>query len=261
MSLTYKDVKAAYEARQVLAKTNNPSVTREGDRTFLVGREQHVYSQQEILLKPSTMWSVHGEWDHRIIELYYPPGVSHYCYRNPHKQYIGFVDSIGMQRFYVMPDKGLRLQRDGSSYKVMNAVQDYQIDVDRAAAKEAREPAEKLITFVDNLWYMVDCPPDHERVWYISANLPNHEDTAAWMTYIKEAKFARYGHLEKSTVLQKIRDRYTSQELAYKITPLPSTMRHHNRHWAMVPHLRAAGKLAPFEGPIKKKRERAKRSH
>jgi hypothetical protein len=140
----------------------------------------------------------------------------------------------------------------------MNPELDYRIEVDRAKAKEARKPAEDMLNFVSNLWDLIPELPYGQRPWHAPSQIPDVEDRSTWHEYLNGMKNAQYGSFAKSTVMQKLRDHFTKDALAFKVTVVPDTKVDHTEHWSQVETLRVAGMLEQFEGPVKKKKVRKK---
>lgn len=255
MALDYKTVKACADARKLLEEYDiYPH--RENLRTYKVGRL--TYSQQEVHIPQLLNNWAHNQYDHRVLELIFPEGVRHHCFRSPNKEYISFKDANGTDRYYVVPPEGLRIHQVGHFYQVRNPVNDYHIEVDRVKAREARKPAEDLYNYVDTLWDMVPslywadqaCPKRRIK------EVPEIGDTQGWYDYVNAAKNATYDRIQKSTALAELRKKFTGEALAFNISVVPNNRMDHTAHWGRIDELRAAGRLEQFEGKVKKKRKR-----
>jgi hypothetical protein len=263
--LDYQTVKACFDAQRLLAAHNDPHPQKLGDRTYGLGQRSYystppfqvVYSQQEIVICPSVAYK---DWALEKLMESYPDGVTREFYRSPDKEYISFLDVTGVRRYNLIPEDGIRIQADGSGYKVMNPVQDYHISVDRAKAAEARKPAEDLYDYINTLWDMVPDPASYnDRPSYGPGELPAIDDRDKWYEYVYAAKWSKYDTIAKSTVLARIRSEYTEKALAYKVTPVPDTETSHSAHWDKLEDLRKAGMLEPYEGKFKPKKKRVKK--
>jgi hypothetical protein len=253
MGLDYKTLADYAKARALIDKIESENLSRNtiwieqsGDRTCQVGRVR--YSPQEILILPDRS---RDDWYPSYI---LPHGISRILTKTPNKEYIYFDDSQGVKRHYLVPEGGLRLRKRGSSYEVINPVQDYSISVDRTAARKAREDVEEFINYIRTIWNVVMCPPYNERPYSRNLDsLPDYDDKDAWFQYLLGAKYPKYGgSLTLDTVLQKIRNKKTQEALAYHVVPVPDTKMDHTEHWYMIDALRAAGKLEKWEGKRKK---------
>jgi hypothetical protein len=256
MALDYKTVKALTDAQTIVARNRGLSPTKIGDRTYELtdyNCPRVIYSQQEITIHP--WWETRYGCDDRAARVY-PGGVRRISYSNPLKEYVAFHDAGGTARFYLVPEEGLRIQRDGEGYKAMNAPQDYHIEVDRAKAKEARKPAEELYDAINILWDMIPEPEDwDDRSYQPQDFLPAiAADREAWYAYVLAAKYPKYGSLSKAVVLGKIRQHYTDEALAFSITRVPDTRTDHTEHWGRIDELRRAGALLEFEGRQRRKK-------
>lgn len=259
MGLDYKTVKELYDAQELLKACGHMTITKEGDRKYSTQGGYYessiVYSQQEFVINPSRHTYREAETTRLLAR--YPEGVGRVYVRTPYKEYVSFNDSTGVLRFYLIPAGGLRIQRDGAGYKVMNPVRDYRITVDRVKAKEARKPAEDLLQFVSNLWDMIPEIMDYkQRPTYTPTKVPDINDRTTWHDYLNGMKNGRYDRYAKSTTMARLRAHFTQGDLAYQITEVPDTKVDHTEHWVQLDALRAAGMLEKFEGPVKKKRRK-----
>lgn len=258
--LDYKIVKACYDANKLLSKYGIRPV-KISDRVYQVDRwglgSGTVYSQQEVTIFRESSFP-RSDFERNYQHNRYPAGIKHIVFKYPEKQYISFADSAGTTRYYVIPRAGLRIKPDGPGYKAMNPMQDYHIEVDRAAAKASRKQVEDLIEYLTVMWDLIPAPESYnDRPQYTSDVIPEGDcGRELWFDYLLAAKYARYGSLALSTVLSRIRDHYTEKALAYQVTPVPDTKTDHTEHWNKLDSLRDAGKLVMYEGKPRKKRKK-----
>jgi hypothetical protein len=263
--LTYQRIKEAYDAIQLIRAMPggmswwSPSVVpypvndqAKGGRSYVIHNgSKIVYSQQQVVIEQSGQTSV-SDYDKFL-----PVGVTRVQYRGPLKEYVTFLDVSGTRRYYYVPrNYGLRLVRNGNSYICANPLVDYRIEVDRAKAKTAREEANELLEYLAAIWDIQTVPVDYQRPWRPDDYMPAmNDDRDKWHEYLLSWKYAQRGSVSKDTCLKKIRDRYTSDSLAYKITVVPDTTTDHTSHWGMLGELRKAGLLKQYEdknGQVKK---------
>lgn len=259
MALDYQTVVNVVKAKELIQKSPfNPwnwwtFPDRKGDRSVCVGPV--TYSPQEILIQPMP-----HTYDLYYDSAYLPTGVTRTLTKSPNKEYISFKDAKGVDRYYLIPEEGIRLKKKGGTYIVTNPVQDYSISVDRALARKAREDAEELIEYVTLLWnVLIDTPPEHERPNHKPdmEAMPSKDQKEEWFQFLLAAKYPRYDYgWTLGTLQQKIRDKCTKDALAYAVEPVPTTRMDHTQHWKMLDALRAAGRLEQYEGKPKPKRKR-----
>lgn len=261
MGLDYKTVKACYDAQALLVKEGRIEPGKIGDRTYELnlgyyrGAGKISYSQQEITIYPSNLYR---DYDCDNVIRMYPERVGRTFFSNPWKEYIYFYDRDGILRYYLTHHKGLRIQRDGDGYKAINPVQDYRIEVDRVKAKKAREPVEELYNYIASLWDMIEAPDNYnDRPWSVPAILPSMDEREAWHGYLLACKYARRGSMSRETAMTKMRQHFTAESLAYKVTAVPDTRTDHTGHWARLYDIRKAGMLSRWENKNGTKKKKA----
>lgn len=262
ISLDYALAKKIFEAEEFLRQYKENYTTYDqayftqlGKRTVEVETRgfRAQYSQQEIRIFPRG--KSYRAYSLEQADLVYPDGVTPKIITTPHhKEYVAVRQPDGSDLYYLIPAGGLRLQRNGGgTFKVVNPINDYRIEIDRKKAKEAREKYEELIKFIKTLWDLIDEPPMGDRPNTVPSTLPNPDDRTAWHNYLLGCKWARWKRISLDTLIKQIYGNLSAEENAYKVSLVPNTQTDCTDHYYKLEELRVAGALEKFEGKKRKK--------
>lgn len=176
----------------------------------------------------------------------YPAGTRRIRLVSPFKEYFA-IEQNSQKQYYLIPKEGLILSTQNNKLTPLNAIQDYQINIDRRKAKKAREDS-GIADYIRSIWNVIP-EPDPSVRHSPQSSMPNHTDLTKdwyeWVTQQKNGQLTWHGSRRDQKSLDWTCDQVDKSivdlHMCYTAVPVSPNQMSHNLHSGKLPDLMKRG--------------------